>query len=238
LPQKIRRTNEFNYAEIPVIGSKPVMQWTYDHLQELHLELLFHYFFTNPQAAENALLALAATHKAQQLTFGNGDNGAGTNMGLFVIKKLERDDIWRADDGSIIALSMKMDLVEYDQNLPVNAPLDVPTNTPGVVAQNTELAQALVNQSLTPQVSNPTQPPTTSVLQTALYIGSPLVSALTGLPPLPVGLTGTTFAPGEPMYPTIPKLPYLPQIGQLLPTINPGFGAVALATASRWGISA
>jgi phage protein U len=202
-PQKITSERGSHYEVLPVIEGTPVVEWIYDELQRIKLEFFFHQQFTNPAAAEKALEALQVSHRAVPLVYGNGDN-----QGNFVILKLERTDVWRADDGTPIAMQMVAELLEYGATLPVGAPSAIPTNTPG-----------LIGSSSTQQ-------------QTTLYSGVLSVPA-PNLPALPAGLQGADIPASQPLYPTIPKLPYAPAVGSLTP--SSGFLNIPLSTATRWG---
>lgn len=201
-PQAISATNDYHYEVIPVIDGTPQTQWTYDDLERLQIELVLHQFFTDPSSAEGTLRALAETHIAQPLVFSNG-----LMEGNFCITRLKREDIWRADDGTIIAVSLSMDLLESSLQQ------SVATGFAG-------LSPAIIGST--------TQPPT------PIYSGT--TSAATPDLPAPVaGLPATTFAASEPLYPTIPLLPYTPAVGGV--TQSGSFLSVSLSAASRWGAS-
>jgi phage protein U len=183
-PQKISKKKGYHYEVLPVIEGPPALQWIYNELDRVKLEFLFHQEFTDPETAESELKAIAAAHNAVPLVYGNGDH-----EGNFVITDLDRTDIWRADDGTIIAMQMVAELLQY---IPKPGLAAIATSTP-----------AVISSSATPP--------------TATYSGVTSVSA-PSLPALPAGMTGTDFPASTPLYPTIPKLPYLPAVGQSAPS--------------------
>jgi phage protein U len=200
-PQKISSERGYHYEKLPVIEGTPAIEWIYDELEVIRLEFLFHQYFTNPTSAETALKAIASAHKAVPLVYGDGEHA-----GNFVIEKLSRTDVWRADNGLYVAIQMAAELLQYGGTLPVNAPTTVPNDTP-----------ALYGQTST---------------QTAKLSGTTLVKP-PKIPALPVGMNGLKIPPQIPLFPQIPLLPFLPAVGGLPPTLT--FAAFSLASASRWG---
>lgn len=200
-PQRMRASYKYVFKELAVIRGKPVLQYIYTDLERISLEFMFHQEFTDPQVAEDALRAIADAHQIVPFVLGNGDH-----QGEFIITAIKRSDIWRADDGTAVAIQVHVDLLEWSANLPAGAPSDIPTSTPGLLANG--------------------QP------QTALYSGSNQVPPAP-IPPSPAGMEGTEIDNESPMFPTYPLLPFIPLVGQW--SQIGGFASVSLQSATRWG---
>jgi phage protein U len=203
-PQRMRVASKYAYEKLAVIRGRPALQWIYDDLEQMTLEFFFSQEFTDPETAEDALEAIAEAHQIVPLVFGNGEH-----QGSFVVTDLTREDIWRADDGTAIAIQMTAQLLEWGGTLPVGAPSDIPTSTPGLFANG--------------------QP------QTALYAGVNQVPPAP-IPAAPAGMDATNVDSDTPMFPTYPILPYVPSVGQLVQQQG-GFASVSLSFAARWGLS-
>lgn len=222
-PQSQSYAKKYRYEKLPVYQGTPVLQWIYDDLQEVKLEFLFHQQFTNPLAAEQALINLAAAHNAVPYVFANG-----VNAGNYVIENLERQDIWLSDQGDIIAVRMTCDLLAFSGALPTGGPASIPTVTPGVIGSSAAPQTPLyTGVTTTTPASLPALPVGISDQDDVDSILSPLANvALTQIAVLELLLS-------EPIYPQILKLPYVPIVGSLQPTTS--FGSVPVATALRWG---
>lgn len=107
-PTKLEIEKKYHYEAINVIGSAPVLQWIYDNLRHVELSIYLHNFWCKPQTAINALTQLADFHVPQQFVFGNKNN-----LGTFVISNYRLKQRWMADDGSVIAAEMDLELTEY-----------------------------------------------------------------------------------------------------------------------------
>jgi phage protein U len=116
-PETISSTRGWNFAEHKTIESAPKLQYTGDELETLQLEMLLHVSFSSPATEIAELEAAAAAHRALALVFANGDH-----RGYFVITRLARKTIKLADDGSIIAASLTLQLKAYARILDPSAP--------------------------------------------------------------------------------------------------------------------
>ncbi len=200
-PQRMRASWKYVYKVLAVISGKPAVQWIYDDLEKVSLEFVFHKEFVDPQTAEDALRAIADAHEIVPFVLGNGNH-----EGEFIIVSLKRKDIWRADDGTAIAINMTAELLEWSGTLPQGAPTNVPTSTPGLFANG--------------------QP------QTSLYAGVNAVPPQQ-IPQAPAGMPSNQVDSTVPMFPSYPVLPFVPKIGQW--SQGSGFMSVSLAAATRWG---
>lgn len=107
-PTKYEVMQKYHYGKLDVIGAPPILQWIYDDLAELKLEIMLHSYWCDCQAVLELFQEFAESHVAQPLVFGNG-----INVGNFVIQALTGKHIWQADDGSIIATTLTLDLLQY-----------------------------------------------------------------------------------------------------------------------------
>ena len=107
-PTKLEIEKKYHYEALNVIGAPPVLQWIYDNLRHVELSIYLHNFWCKPQTAINALTQLADFHVPQQFVFGNQNN-----LGNFVISNYRLKQRWMADDGSVIAAEMDLELTEY-----------------------------------------------------------------------------------------------------------------------------
>jgi hypothetical protein len=105
-----------HYAKIDVIGQPPVLQWIFDDLTKLKFDIKLHQAFCDPQQAIAALQYQRTSHYPAAFTIGSN------NEGNYIITKLEETDLWRSDDGSIIASQLKLELLQWAGQLPQNAP--------------------------------------------------------------------------------------------------------------------
>jgi phage protein U len=107
-PSAISRKNGYDYPEQKVVEDAPRLQWIGRKLEEMTLECKFHISFVNPATQITLIRASATAHQALPLVFGNGDY-----RGLFVITEIEETSEVLADDGSPIAVSMRLSLKEW-----------------------------------------------------------------------------------------------------------------------------
>lgn len=107
-PEAIESSRGWNFAEHKTVESTPVLQWIGDELEQLTLDILLHVSINQPAADLAALLAAAESHQALALVFGNGEH-----RGWFVITKISESAKKLADDGSLVALALKLTLKEW-----------------------------------------------------------------------------------------------------------------------------
>lgn len=140
-PTKLDLLQKYHYGKLDVIGSQPILQWIYDDLQEIKLEIYFHYYWCSPTDALKALQVLAATHQAQPFVLGNG-----FNLGTFVIDELQAKQAWMADNGNPLAMSVELSLMQYvsSSSAVVPAQMGASTNPPGVTNSQTSSPGAAI----------------------------------------------------------------------------------------------
>lgn len=121
-----------NYAQVPIIGGKPVVQKLSEKLVEHDLSVLFSDEFCNPKTELDALQVYRRNGNVLQLT-----GGDGTNYGKYVITDISVINE-RANDstGYISAISASLKLLEY--------------NT--AFALEPQIGEALSSNNLTPMV--------------------------------------------------------------------------------------
>ncbi len=112
-PEGYDSTSGYNYAELRVIGGKPVLQWIGDDLQRLNFDLVFNVSFTNPALQLMALRTAAALHLAYPLVF-----GIGTYVGLFVIESIKLKATVMTDLGGLVSIKVGLALKEFVSNEP------------------------------------------------------------------------------------------------------------------------
>lgn len=101
-------TEETNLAELALIVGKPQVQRVGDKLTQLQLGMFFHAQFCNPQEQITNLRTSRESADIMPLIMGTGEY-----LGNFVIKKIATVTDLAADDGTIIAATVTVDLVEY-----------------------------------------------------------------------------------------------------------------------------
>lgn len=110
LPQTWGLSFATNYAQVPIINGKAVVQKTGEKLVEQEFSVLFSDEFCNPTDEINALQAYR--RNGNVLPFSGGD---GTNYGNYVITEITQTNE-RANDstGYISAISATIKLLEYN----------------------------------------------------------------------------------------------------------------------------
>jgi phage protein U len=114
-PESLESSRGWNYAEHKTVESTPLLQWIGDELEMINLEILLHVQYSQPFTDRAALIAAAEAHQAMPLVFGNG-----THRGWFVITKIAETAHQLADDGSPIAITLKLELKQWAQNVEID----------------------------------------------------------------------------------------------------------------------
>jgi phage protein U len=107
-PEAMALTSAYSYAEHKVVEAPPRLQWLANELDELSLDLRFHFQYVNPVTQLSALRAAGEDHLARALVLSNG-----VHLGYFIIERLEQKNLWQADDGSYIAIDVKLELKQW-----------------------------------------------------------------------------------------------------------------------------
>lgn len=97
-----------DYAEHPLIGGKPRLQWVGDKLDEFNLDLTFHASYCNPETELLKLRTAMLSRQARQFVL-----GSGTYKGWFVITDLRATSRQTDKAGGLIALDATVTLREY-----------------------------------------------------------------------------------------------------------------------------
>ncbi len=128
-PETFESSREYSYVEHKVVESSPLLQWMAEELETISLDMLLHVAFAQPLTDLATIRAAASAHQAMALVLGNG-----VHRGYFVITKIAETARQLADDGSIIALSLKVELKQWARSVEVdpNAP-PVPSFTPPAI---------------------------------------------------------------------------------------------------------
>ena len=98
-----------NYAQIPIIDGKPVVQRLNEKLVEQELSILLSDEFCNPKTELNALQVYRRNGNVLQLT-----GGDGTNYGKYVITEISVVNERADQTGYISAISAAIKLLEYN----------------------------------------------------------------------------------------------------------------------------
>jgi len=136
---ELSETKSANYAQIPVIGGKPVLQRIGTDLAEITLGITFHRGFCDPDTEIAALESLRVSGEILPLT-----TGAGETLGNFVIRSISRDLVQTHTDGTTWEARLSLSLLETAQTIPAPTGFAISTISPREVPQ------------LTPPVSSPT----------------------------------------------------------------------------------
>lgn len=126
-PESIQASHAWKFAEHPTVESTPKLQFIGNELKEISLEILLHVSFASPASDTAALEAAAEAHQAMALIFGNGDH-----WGYYVITKLTKNPVKLAADGSIIAITLKLELKQWVKSDAL-AQLPSPESAPGMI---------------------------------------------------------------------------------------------------------
>ena len=111
LPQSWDGSFETNYGQIPIIGSKPVVQGTGEKLDEYDITALFHIEFCTPRTEMDALQTMRKAGTVDYLV-----DGTGRNYGKFVITTLLESKVVCLDNGYPTAITCQIHLLEYNTN--------------------------------------------------------------------------------------------------------------------------
>lgn len=109
LPQSWGSNYGTSYAQVPIIGGKPVVQRLGEKLVEHELSVLFSDEFCKPQAEINALQLYRRNGNVLQLT-----GGDGVNYGRFVITEITIVNEKADPTGYISVISAGIKLLEYN----------------------------------------------------------------------------------------------------------------------------
>jgi len=124
-PESIVASRAWNFAEHKTVESTPKLQFIGNELAQISLEILLHVSFTTPASDVAALESAAGAHQAMALVFGNGDN-----WGYYVITRLAKTMVKLAADGSIIAITLKLDLKQWVKSVGIPP---APESSPGII---------------------------------------------------------------------------------------------------------
>ncbi len=136
-PTKLDVEKKYRYESINVIGSSPILQWIYDDLRHVEMSITLHQLWCNPQRAIQALQQLGDAHVPRQFVFGNKQS-----LGTYVISQSRLKHTWLADDGTVIAAEMDLELTEYIAPYGQSTALSTSSNPPAVKS-STDAASGL-----------------------------------------------------------------------------------------------
>ena len=140
-PEKLNRNYQTHYAKLPLLGQKPVLQWTYDDLAIISMGIRLHVTWCDPDSAVGLLDQQRLSHQPAPLVFGAGIPlgslfGGGSSGGIatqFVVTKLTVTDLWRYA-GVAQHIDVQMTLSEWAPTLPQGAPTVAPSApTAGII---------------------------------------------------------------------------------------------------------
>lgn len=97
-----------NYAEHSLFGAKPRLQFTGKKLDEIRMDMLFHFSFCDPGAEWRNLQSSLKNHEVLPLVFGNGDY-----VGKFILTDLTVTMKQNAPDGTLRVLGVQASLKEF-----------------------------------------------------------------------------------------------------------------------------
>lgn len=162
-PTKIEVSKKYRWEYIYVIGAPPIAQWILDQERHIELCIYLHQLWCNPQSALESIEQLADLHEPQALVF-----GSGLNVGNFVIAEIRDKQIWRADNGNLIATELTISLTEYPNATAAstNYPQDTSIgNPPGLTTSQTASpgSTLVVSPSTAAPPGIPPQNPYTSI---------------------------------------------------------------------------
>ncbi|MDP4201434.1 MAG: phage tail protein [Bacteroidota bacterium] len=114
LPTSFESSFETIYGQIPIIGTKPVVQGIGEKLDEHDITAYFHTDFCTPRTEVNAMQAMRKSGTVAYLV-----DGTGKNYGRFVITTLQESKVVCLDNGYETAITVQIHLLEYNTNASV-----------------------------------------------------------------------------------------------------------------------
>jgi phage protein U len=109
LPQSWNSNYSTNYAQIPIIDGKPVVQRTGEKLVEVELSAQFRDEFCNPSSEVEALQIYRRNGNVLQLT-----SGEGVNFGRYVITDISITNSVATNTGYVSVINATIKLLEYN----------------------------------------------------------------------------------------------------------------------------
>ncbi len=161
-PTKLEIEKKYHYEAVNVIGAPPVLQWIYDNLRHVELSIYLHNFWCTPQTAIDALTNLADSHTPEPLVF-----GSKVKLGNFVISNYRIKQRWMADDGTVIAAEMDLELTEYV--------------APSTLQSNTMTVGTIGNSTISTTVNAPGLTTTQSKYSGSTLVVSPATASPSGI---------------------------------------------------------
>jgi hypothetical protein len=133
-PEKLSRTFRTNYAKQTLLGTKPVLQPTYDDLNQISMGIRLHVFWCDPDSSVALLDQQRLSHQPAPLVFGAGipigsilgGNSAPGTPTEYVITEMTVTDQWRYA-GVAQYIDVDLTLLEFAPTLPQGAPTVTPS---------------------------------------------------------------------------------------------------------------
>lgn len=198
-PTRQEERTATDYAQHPLIQSKPRLELVADALDELTLELMFHAGLHDPEAQIRRLKAAKSAHQPLPYVLGSGDY-----RGIYLITEVTITTRKTTDQGRLVAATVSVSLLEYTGRY--SKPLPVPRGLINTLQADPENR---VGGSTVPMVT-PTQralgmaSKAGNLLRVGLDayrlardVGDPV--ALLGQAPRLINMTGQVLAPLEGM---------------------------------------
>lgn len=125
-----------DFAEHALIERKPRLQYVGDKLDEHDIEFTMHSLFCDPEVEMAKLRDAVRAHEALLFVYENGNIA-----GRFVVVSLDQTPVQMMRDGTLIALSSRMQLREYVEDAPEASA--TPRQAPVAVAGKGKPVQAV-----------------------------------------------------------------------------------------------
>jgi phage protein U len=126
-PESLSLKESEDFAEIPLIGTKPVSQWVGTGLREVKLSIGFEYGWCNPATKYKELQTILTTHEPVALSIGDG-----TLNGNYYLQSIDGSVSSTLPTGEILAMQVSLSLTETTDEpvLPLEEALEVARNAP------------------------------------------------------------------------------------------------------------
>lgn len=133
-----------DYAEHALIEGKPRLQFIGEKLDEIRIQLAFHWHYCDPEFELARLKAALRARQAMALVLGNGDY-----KGWFVLTDVQATSKQTTQTGTLIVLEASITLREFvgDKKTPRPAPAVQP-KLPPATAKALPTSQAAINQTV------------------------------------------------------------------------------------------
>lgn len=107
-PRTIRRTNSYGFVQQETVIGKPRLQRVGDNLEQIEMQIRYHWETCNPQAEYNKLKSMAEAKISRALAL------SGSYLGQYVIESLEQAVLSMSGTGKLMCIDVNVKLLEVN----------------------------------------------------------------------------------------------------------------------------